>query len=360
MPLNVTKSFLPPLEEYTDRLKIIWETHTLTNGGALTIEFERRMCELLGVKHFLFMSNGTLALQLALRGLDVKREVITTPFTYVATASSIIWEQCVPVFVDVDPNSLCIDPALVERAIGPNTDAIMGVHVYGNPCDVDALSTIANRAGVKLIFDGAHAFGVRVHDRPICSWGDVTTLSFHATKLFHTVEGGGIATNDDALARRIGLMRSFGHRGDEYYELGINAKNTEFHAAMGLCNLKYLEEHIGVRRRAFQAYDAALTGVSVRRMPFAQGPGSQHNFSYYPVIFESEVQLLKVQSKLADKEIFARRYFYPSLNRIAYMVGDRCPVAEDVASRVLCLPLSSYISLTDIQRVAEIIKSALG
>src|SRR6185437_9557092 len=237
--IHVTKSFLPPLNEYQEYLSKIWKSGQLTNQGPLLKEFETKVADYLGVHNFHFVANGTLALQVAKRALDITEgEIITTPFTYVATTSAILWERCKPVFVDIEPNTFCIDADKIEAAITSKTKAILPVHVFGFPCDVEKIEAIAKKHKLKVIYDGAHAFGVKLKGRPLLSYGDIATCSFHATKLFHTIEGGCVIVNDDKnLSDRLELIKHFGHFGDDHYMLGINAKASEFQAAMGLSNL---------------------------------------------------------------------------------------------------------------------------
>lgn len=355
--IPVTKSFLPPIEEYIEYLKQIWDSNQLTNHGPLVKELEQKLEDFLGVKHLFFVSNGTIALQIAIKALDLHHEVITTPFSYVATTSSLVWEGCKPVFVDIDPNTLCIDPDLIEAAITPRTTAILATHVYGIPCDVEQIQSIAEKHHLKVIYDAAHTFGVRYQGKSLVSYGEISTLSFHATKLFHTVEGGAIITNDDELAHRISYMRNFGHNGPEaFWGLGINGKNSEFHAAMGLCNLTHLEEIISARRQVCAWYDDLLVGSSLTRPTLPKG--AKYNFAYYPVLFPSEELLLKAKDLLNQNAIFPRRYFYPSLNNLPYVEAVSVPVAESVSPRVLCLPLYPELNKDDLTRIAKIIDVA--
>ncbi|MDJ0364560.1 DegT/DnrJ/EryC1/StrS family aminotransferase [Hymenobacter sp. H14-R3] len=344
--INVTQSFLPPLTEYFTLLQGVWERGQLTNAGPLVVRLEKELKEYLGVKHLFFLNNGTIALQLAIRALELTGEIITTPFSYVATTSSIVWEKCVPVFVDIDPESLCLDPKLVEQAITPRTTAIMATHVYGNPCDVVALQEIAERRGLKIIYDAAHAFGVRQQERSVLTYGDVSTLSFHATKLFHTIEGGAVVTNDDEIAHRLSYMRNFGHNGPEaFWGVGINGKNSEVHAAMGLCVLPHISELIAKRRHLSELYDSELADTACRRPTLRSG--CEYNYSYYALVMPSEDVLLRVRDKLNAADIFPRRYFYPSLNTLNYVESPPMLVSEDISTRALCLPL--YFDLTDAQ-----------
>ena len=358
--LSVTNSFLPPFEDYVETLKRAWDKRWLTNNGEIVQELERKLKEYLGVKHFFFTGNGTIVLQMALKALEKQQdgEVITTPFSYVATTNAILWEGFTPVFADIKPTDFCIDENKIEKLISAKTRAILATHVYGNPCNIEAIQSIADKYGLKVIYDGAHAFGSLYRDRQVLSYGDISTCSFHATKIFHTVEGGGIMTNDDVLARKILLMRQFGHEGDEYYAMGINGKNSEFHAAMGLTNFPYIEEIIKKRKAASEWYENFLAETSI---PLIRGMEStEYNYAYYPVVFESEEILLTVKQKLAEAEIYARRYFFPSLNTLPFLKEHfSCPVSESISRRVLCLPLSTEITQDEVKQVCNIVIASL-
>ena len=357
--INVTKTYLPPLEEYVHCLEGIWERGQLTNNGPLVKELEAQLREYLGVKHLFFVSNGTTALQIAIKALDLHGEIITTPFSYVATTSSIVWEGCQPVFVDIDPETLCLNPELIEAAITPRTTAILAVHVYGHPCDVWRIRAIANRHDLKVIYDAAHAFGVVYCGESLLVHGDISTLSFHATKLFHTVEGGALVTNDDAVAHRIRYMRNFGHRkAEEFWGLGVNGKNSEFHAAMGLCVLPKVPELIAGRAAATRLYDRLLTGCGLVRPKLREG--TEYNFAYYPLLFPTEAALLSAQDALHEQEIFPRRYFYPSLNTLEYVRAAKMPVSEEAAGRVLCLPLSASLDPKSVETISAITSMAMA
>ena len=355
--INVTKAFLPPLEEYRKYLDGIWDRVHLTNHGPLVLELEEKLKNYLGVKYFYFLSNGTIALQLAIKALGLKGEIITTPFSYVATTSSIVWENAKPVFVDIDPSTFTIDPSRIEAAITEQTSAILATHVYGIPCDVDAIADIARRYNLKVVYDAAHAFGVAHKGIPLLNYGDISTLSFHATKLFHTVEGGGIATNDEELAHKISYMRNFGHNGqEEFWGVGINGKNSEFHAAMGLCNFPYIPALLESRKQFSLLYDHKLAqgGLFLQRPIISER--TTYNYSYYPVVFDSERQLLAVRNNLNKVSVFPRRYFYPALNRLPYLEENgSLSVAESISSRVLCLPLYYSLLEEDIDHVCSVI-----
>lgn len=358
--INVTKSFLPPLEQYVEYLKGIWERGHLTNHGPLVNELEDKLRTYLGVKHFFFINNGTIALQIAIKALDIKGDVITTPFSYVATTSSIVWEQATPVFVDIDPHTFTIDPSKIEEAITPNTSAILATHVYGIPCNVSEIKRIAEKHTLKVIYDAAHAFGVNYNGTSILNYGDISTLSFHATKLFHTVEGGGIATNNDEVAHRISYMRNFGHKGqEEFWGLGINGKNSEFHAAMGLCIYPYIDKIIANRKLLCNAYDKffAENNIIIKRPVLPKN--TQYNYAYYAVVFESEDELLSVKNVLGKEDIYPRRYFYPSLSQLNYVSAGHTPIANEISKKILCLPLYYALSVDDIFRITSIVSNTI-
>lgn len=343
--INVTKTFLPPFEEYAAILKRAWDKGWITNHGELVQELEAKLKEYLGVKHLLFCSNGTIVLQMALKALGITKEVITTPFSYVATANAIAWEGCTPVFVDIEQDTLTIDPLKIEAAITEHTEAILATHIYGFPCKTDAIRAIAEKHRLKLIYDGAHAFGSTLGGRSLLDYGDITTCSFHATKLFHTVEGGCLITEDENLFKQLELYRQFGHLGEDYYSMGINAKNSELHAAMGLCLLPKVPGFIGERKLLFQRYRDAIGGVVTIMDGQVETEGFQWNYGYLPVLLEHRDQLDMLREALAANGIFARRYFAPSLNTLPfYEKRVACPVAESTAERILCLPF--YVGMT--------------
>lgn len=336
-PIHVTRTFLPPREEYLHWLDKVYSSHVLTNNGPIHRELEETLRERFQVPHLKLMANGTLALQLALRALGVKGQVITTPFSYVATTSALLWEGCEPVFVDIDPKTCCIDPNLIEAAITPDTTAILATHVYGIPCDVEAIDAIAKKHGLKVIYDAAHAFDVQYKGRSILQWGDASTLSFHATKLFHTVEGGAVVLHDAEADHRLRLLRSFGHIGDEHFSLGINAKMSEVHAAMGMAVLPHVDRIIAGRQASITQYDASLTGsVGRPQLPV----DAQGNAAYYPVVLKDDGERARVSAALERMNIHPRRYFYPSLHQLPYLSSlQSCPRSVCAAAQTLCLPL---------------------
>lgn len=356
--INVTKTFLPPFEEYITILRSAWEKGWITNNGELVQELEMRLKEYLGVKHLFFTSNGTIVLQMALKALNITKEVITTPFSYVATTNAILWEGCTVKFIDIENQNYCIDSNLVEAAITEDTQAILATHVYGFPCDVEKIEALAVKYNLKVIYDGAHAFGCKYKNKSLLSFGDVSTCSFHATKLFHTVEGGCIICEDDALAQQLMLYRQFGHVYDDYYSVGINAKNSEFHAAMGLSIFPHLDIIGKVRREICGLYQKELSNASLT-LPVLNADNFEWNYSYFPIFLSSEALAIKIKDDLFANGINVRRYFFPSLNELCFVKYQSCPVSEDLSRRVICLPLFSGLSERDIMIVCDIIKKNL-
>jgi dTDP-4-amino-4,6-dideoxygalactose transaminase len=353
--IPVTKPFLPPIEEYNKFIQGIWERNWLTNHGPLVTELEVKLKDELKLSHLLYVTNGTIAIQLAIKALGLTGKIITTPFSYVATTSSIVWENCEPVFVDIDPDTCNIDPGKIEASITPNTTAILATHVYGNPCDVEAIEKVAKRNNLKVIYDGAHAFGVNYKGRSIFEWGDISTCSFHATKLFHTIEGGAVVTKDSAILRQLEYLRNFGHDGfDRFAMLGINGKNSEFHAAMGLVNLNYVKKILQIRGMLSEHYDRLLTKFSGTRPKTPTE--TEYNYAYYPVIFSSEKSLLRAFNELNKNSISPRRYFYPSLETLPYTTGSiNCKNAEIISKRILCLPLYDTLTIEEVEKICSII-----
>ena len=356
--INVTKTYLPPQEEYQKYLTEIWEAAWVTNNGPLLKRLEAQLKEYFGVKHLLYTSNGTVVLQMALKALNITGEVITTPFSYVATTSAVIWENCTPVFADIMEENCAIDPSKIEALITPRTQAILATHVYGIPCDTDAIDRIAKKHNLKVIYDAAHTFGTIYKGKHLVTYGDISTISFHATKLFHTIEGGAIMTNDDNLAHQFRLLRSFGHILDDYYIAGINGKNSEFHAAMGLCLLPRVPAFIQRRKEISELYDSLLKTAPLKRPAIPEN--TEFNYAYYPVLFKNESDLLKVKTALEAVDIFPRRYFFPTLNTLPYLKGQPCPVSERISPCALCLPLYYELETENVQRIAAIVNQTLG
>ncbi|MGN8068897.1 DegT/DnrJ/EryC1/StrS family aminotransferase [Mucilaginibacter sp. 22184] len=352
--IPVTKPFLPPEKEFKVYVKSIWERQWLTNNGPLVNTLELKLKEYLGLDHMLYVSNGTMALQLAIKALNLTGEIITTPFSFVATTSTIVWQGCKPVFVDIDAHTFNIDPAKIEAAITPNTSAILATHVYGNPCDIDAIQQIADRHGLKVIYDAAHCFGTRYKNRSIFEYGDISTTSFHSTKLFHTIEGGAVFTRQPDLLKKMALMRNFGYSGvDEFAELGINAKNCEFHAAMGLCNLPHIDEILKKRKYLSSHYKLRLNRLDVQ---FQQLDNAEdYNYAYFPILFKSEDLMKECKAKLELAQIYCRRYFYPSLSALPYVENVEMPVCDSIASRIMCLPMYHTLTLSDLDLICRLL-----
>lgn len=343
------------MEEYTEYLKGIWSRHWLTNMGPLASDLEIRLKEHLNVDYLLFVTNGTVALQMALKALQITGEVITTPFSFVATTSSIVWEGCTPVFVDIDKDTLTIDTTKIEAAITANTQAILATHVYGNPCDVEAIDILAKKHNLKVIYDGAHAFGVELNGKSIFDYGDISTCSLHATKLFHTTEGGLLIANDAELLKKLASIRNFGISGpDSFDSLGLNGKNSEFHAAMGLANLKYVSAINQKRKALADYYDQKLVHVKATKPVWHKN--ATQNYPYYVILIESEALLLKIKAGLDAHEVFTRRYFYPSLaNTLPYLDPIDFEVTDAVAKRALCLPFYYDLSFEEIDMIVRLI-----
>ena len=338
-PIFVTQPYLPPLDEFVPYLEQIWQSKTLSNGGPMHRRLEQELCEHLGVEHISLFANGTLALVTALQALRISGEVITTPYSFVATAHSLLWNGLTPVFADIDPVTLNLDPARIEAAITPQTTAIVPVHCYGTPCDVDAIQRIADNYNLKVIYDAAHAFNAFYKGRQLLSYGDLSTCSFHATKLYHSIEGGGLWCRDAAVRERSRLMRNFGHDGPERFNgVGINAKLSEMHAAVGIVMLDHMDRILARRAEQWDRYAAGLAG-RLQLLRIAEGT-DHYNRSYFPAVFADEATLLRVDQALQAHGIFARRYFHPALNELPYVERrSDTPVCASISRRVLCLPL---------------------
>jgi dTDP-4-amino-4,6-dideoxygalactose transaminase len=335
-------------------MKQVWENHTLTNNGPLLVQLEERLKTYSACGNVLACTNGTIVMQMALKALNITKEVITTPFTYVATTNAILWEKCTPVYVDINQNDFTIDAARIEKAITENTQAILATHVYGYPCNVEKIESIALKHNLKVIYDAANAFGTTYKGKSIFTFGDISTCSFHATKLFHTGEGGALFINDNRYFEKLFLYRSFGHIYDDYLSVGINAKMSELHAAMGLCVFDDLEKIIAHRKRASFIYDKNLDNKT--NFKPADASPSEYNYAYYPILLRDEKQLLAVMHELASIDVYPRRYFFPSLNELPFLgTKQPCAVSEDISRRILCLPLSHYISAKEIKRICSII-----
>ena len=352
--INVTESFVPEIGEYSKYLERAFDKKWLTNRGQLTLELEERLKSHLNLDNILLTTNGTIPIQIALKLLGNNGEIITTPFSYVATTSSIIWEQCTPVFVDIDPLHLTIDEAKIEEAVTSKTTAILATHVFGNPCDVEKIEAIAKKHGLRVIYDAAHCFGVEYNGQSVFNYGNISTCSFHATKIFHCGEGGAVVCNDSELSKKIYYSHNFGHDGPlKFHGLGINGKISELQSAMGLAVLDNIPTIFSNRKTAVETYLNNLDRSGLQFLKIREN--TKWNYCYFPVIFDSESTLLKIEKCLNENDIYARRYFYPSLNTIDFVKGAKMTVSEDVSSRILCLPLFSGLSKDAIDRICSII-----
>ncbi len=360
----VTSPLLPKLEDFYECLKDIWDRKWITNNGYYHRELEKALSQYLGVQYISLFTNGTLPLITALQALEISGEVITTPYSFVATTHSIWWNKIKPVFVDIDPYSYNIDPNRIEEAISSETTAILAVHVYGNPCDTERIQMIADKYGLKVIYDAAHAFGVTVNGRSILECGDMSTLSFHATKVYNTVEGGALIVRDDKTKKTIDYLKNFGFAGEtEVVALGINSKLDEIRAAYGLLNLKQVDEAISERKLIAGIYEEGLGGTKGITTPKFNNTSVRYNYSYYPILVDSSKYGMtrdELYFKLRDHNIFGRRYFYPLINELPLyksLVGNRnFPVAERVANRVICLPIYPGLAKHDVSSISQIIK----
>ena len=356
-PIYVTQPSLAPLDEYMKILEGVWERSILTHNGPLVQQLEKDLCEKLNIPSLVAVSNGTIALQMAIKALELNGEIITTPFTWIATVSAIKWEGCTPVFCDIDPDTLNIDVTKIESLVTDKTVAIMPVHVFGNPCDVDAIETIAQKHHIKVIYDGAHAIGSTYNRKSLLEYGDITATSLHATKLLNTAEGGACISTNSELQEKLKRIRFFGHNeAKDIVEDGFNGKMTEVHAALGIANLKYYDDVLNDRKEKYKLYKDGLSGTP--GCQFQSIIHGESNYSYFPIILNSENKLLRVTEALNTKNIFPRRYFYPSVNTYSSIVDlKKCPVSENISKRILCLPLYWKLPLKDIERIINIIKN---
>ena len=352
----VTQPSLAPFNEFTEILKGVWDRKILTHNGPLVQQLESELEQKLEVPHFTVVNNGTIALQIAIKALELQGEIITTPFTWIATVSAIKWEGCTPIFCDIDPKTLNIDPAKIEALITEKTVARMPVHVFGTPCDVDEIEKIAKKYNLKVIYDGAHAIGSKFDGKSLLTFGDITATSLHATKLLNTGEGGGCITQNTELDKKIKRIRFFGHSDDktDIVEDGFNGKLTEIHAALGLANLKYYDAVLNDRRVKYLLYKEKLQKIPT--ITFQDIAAGETNYSYFPIIFETEQQLLHIESVLKVNNIIPRRYFYPSVNTFTKVLSYQpCPISEDISKRILCLPLYFDLSEDEILKIIALI-----
>ncbi|MFK7782978.1 DegT/DnrJ/EryC1/StrS family aminotransferase [Psychroserpens sp.] len=359
-PIYVTQPSLPPLAEYIELLEDVWETGILTHNGPKVVKFEEDLKNKLGVDNISTLTNGTIALQVAIRALEVKGEIITTPFSWVATISAIKYEDCTPVFCDIDPETFNIDVNKIEELITDKTVAIMPVHVFGTPCNVEAIKKIAEKHNLKVIYDAAHALGSTVKGESVLNYGDVSATSMHGTKLLNTAEGGACITSDIDLDEKIKSIRFFGHdKSKNIVQDGFNGKMTEIHASLGLANLKYFDAVLEDRKLKYKRYHDTLK--IDKDLKFQKVEFGETNYSYFPVVFETEQQLLKAMNAFNNANIFPRRYFYPSLNNLKNIVSySACPVSEDIASRIICLPLYFNLTVEQVDLICQLLLKTLN
>lgn len=363
--ITVTQPSMPPLPEFMEYLERIWESKWLTNNGNLHQELEQALAEYLGVKHLALFSNGTLALITALQALRITGEVITTPYSFVATTHSLWWNGIKPVFADIDPVTFNLDPRRIEAAITPKTTAIMPVHVYGTPCDTERIQEIADTYGLKVIYDAAHAFGVKRNGASVLNAGDLSILSFHATKVYSTIEGGAIVCHDESTKRRIDYLKNFGFAGEtKVVAPGINAKLNEVQAAYGLLQLKYIDGYLARRREIARLYRTGLAGISGLSWSEAI-EGVEENASYFAILVDSKAFGMErdaLYDRLKEHGIHGRRYFYPLISDFSTYSGlasagaENLPVATEVAKKVICLPIYPDLSNEDVERICRLIK----
>lgn len=356
--INVTRSIMPEFDKYVNSVKKLWDTRWLTNNGEYVLELEKKLSEKFGVE-CVTVSNGTLGLMIALELFDFPEgsEIITTPFTFAATASSILWQKYRPVFVDIESDTFNINPEKIEERIGSKTVAILPVHVFGNPCKVNEIEQIAQKYGLKVIYDAAHCFGVYFNSQSLYSFGDVSVASFHATKVFHTIEGGAIFTKDKSLANKARRLRNFGFDEKmEIVDIGINAKMNEFQGLMGLLNLEIVDDEILKREEKTKRYMENLKDLPVAFQKLSSEI-SKYNYIYMPVLFESMQERDKVFEKLKENGYNARKYFYPSLNKV--FSSERVPIAEDISKRILHFPLYGDLETEEIDKICKITKSVM-
>lgn len=352
--INVTKTFLPPQGEYNDLVKRAWDNFWITNRGELTLELESKLKDYLNIDNIIITNNGTIPLQIALKLLGNQGEIITTPFSYVATTSAIIWENCKPIFVDIHPDYLTIDESKIEAAITSKTTAILATHVFGNPCHIEAIETIAKKHKLAVIYDAAHCFGVKYKSQSVFNFGDVSTCSFHATKLFHTGEGGAIFCQDKSLFHKLFYSHNFGHNGPlDFHGLGINGKISELQSAMGLAVFPYMDYIIKERKILVDFYNNNLILNNLNTLKIRKN--TEWNYSYYPIIFKNETILLQTLKALNKDKIYPRRYFYPSLNTIPFVQGKEMLISESIASRIICLPLFVGLKTSELEKIVKII-----
>jgi dTDP-4-amino-4,6-dideoxygalactose transaminase len=359
--INVTKTYLPDKSKFKEYVDQIYESGWLTNNGQFVQELERRLADHLGVENLMVTVNGTIALQIAFRTLGMNGKVITTPFTFVATSSSLVWEGLIPVFADIDKDTFNITPESINKKITGETTAILPVHVFGNPCEVDEIEKLAQKHGLKLLFDAAHAFGVNYENTSVLNYGDASILSFHSTKIFHTIEGGAIIFRDRKNLEKARRMINFGITGyDQVNGLGINGKMNEFQAAMGLCVLDDIDELLRKRMAVYMKYSEAFSGISGLKLQKIN-PHATYNYAYFPMVFDSEKTREKIYSLLKNNDIFPRRYFSPSLDTLDYLEdNEKMLVSDQISKRILCLPLYESLTTGQQSRIIGILLSGIS
>lgn len=356
----VTQPFLPPMDEYTSLLEKVWKSGILTHNGPMVCDLERALSRKINASYFSLVTNGTVALQMAIKALNLKGEIITTPFSWIATVSSIKWEGCKPIFCDIEEDSFNIDPSKLEELITKDTVAIMPVHVFGVPCNIDEIKRIAHKHNLKVIYDGAHALGSRYKDQSVLNFGDISTTSLHGTKLFNTAEGGACITSNLEYSEKLQRIRFFGHDDTKnIVEDGMNGKMTEVHAALGLASMKYFDSILLDRKEKYALYLDILS--SSNELKFQKCRFGESNFSYFPIVFSDEATLLRVERLLNESNIYPRRYFYPSLNKYTAIVDyQKVPISESLSKRILCLPLYFNLKNDDIKKISNIVLEAMS
>ncbi len=363
--INVTQSSLPPLGDYTKYLGELWRNKWITNNGRYVIQLRKKLVHLLKVKHLSLLSNGTMTMLLAIKALDLRGEIITTPFTFPATTNVILWHGLTPVFADIDPDTFNIDPADIEKKITKKTSAILAVHVYGNPCNVDAIAKIAKKHKIKVIYDAAHAFGVEYKNKSVLDYGDISSLSFHATKVFNTIEGGAVISKSKSLIRKIDLLRNFGIVSEEKTVMeGINCKMNEFEAIMGICSLKMIEKNILLRKKIYERYQKNLQFA--KSIKFQTINSSKYNYAYMPVCFDNKKVRDTIYSRLLNENIKARKYFYPLISDFDFIKKKSSPFkryeldnARKISDGILCLPIYPSLDINDVDKISDIILKRL-
>lgn len=356
--ITATKPFQPPLDEFKEKIDEIYQNSWFTNHGPMVTELEKKLQSYFNVPYLALVTNGTIAIQIAIKALELKGEIITTPFSYVATTSSIVWENCIPRFADINRQTLNIDPQEIEKLINEKTSGILATNVFGYPCDFEPIKRISEKFNIPVIYDNAHGFATKINGKDILNFGDISTISFHATKLFHTIEGGAIVCHDEALYKKILRLRNFGHTSPNTFNgVGINGKMNEINSAMGLVNLNYINEILEKRKKQWLFYFESLNKTNLELMAYDLQK-IEYNYSYFPIILKSENLVLKLLKELELHDVSARRYFNPSLNKLNYLpVIDHCEFSEDISSRILCLPLYHELQTNEQNLIVNIIKS---